>query len=162
MEEKTFFEELVDALAHIFFTIVYILFIVPFELYAKAVHRLAEQRRNNSLSIKDIDSPWPFFTLLWRLNLYFIFDFTIVISWGVGIIAAIVLFFSGITDSYDRFQHAFGGFFAALICAYYMPVLMTWFRDFAQFSVLPLKKYMSWLRKPAQHVDLTMDKEKAY
>jgi len=159
MEEKTFMEELIDALIHGFYTIVYVLFIVPFDLYAKAIHRLSAQRQEDHLSIAAINSSWPYFSFLKRVYLDFIFDFLTMISWGIAIIVALVGFFVIAFSDSGSFRDATLFLLAALAAGYYSPVGYAISRDTLQIMILPLMKFFSWARKPAQHIDLTMDKE---
>lgn len=160
MEEKTFFENLTTALAHIFFSIVYILFIVPFDLYAKAAERLAEQRNTESLNIASSKSSWPFFTFLKRVTFDFYFDFATILSWIIAIIVGIILFIAGFKSPYRPFEAAMTGLVVSLIVGYYAPIYFAIARDATLlFFLMPIRKFISWLNKPAQHVDLTMDKE---
>lgn len=142
-------ESLVPALIHALYSIVYLLFVIPFDLWSKAVVRLAEQREKGSLRIASINSPWPFFSLIKTLLIEFLFDFFIFLSYFVGILMAIVVMFN---------DGGFLGFVATLVGAYYVPVGLSLARDFFQLLLLPFAKFLSWCRKPAQYMDLNVQK----
>ena len=52
----------------------------------------------------------------------------------------------------------FLGFVATLVGAYYVPVGLSLARDFFQLLLLPFAKFLSWCRKPAQYMDLNVQK----
>jgi hypothetical protein len=51
----------------------------------------------------------------------------------------------------------FGGFLLILIGSYYAPLGLSLLRDIVQLSILPLKKFLSWAKKPAQYMDLKIE-----
>lgn len=140
------------AAMHSLMTIVYWLFIVPFALWVKAIERLAIQRETGALSIEKSQSKWPFLSFLKVLCLEFSFDFNIFLVYPIGIL---VSFFGAIIVAINGgFLAGFGFGIAALIVAYYLPVGISIMRDFTQLFFLLVTKVVSWLRKPAQHLDL--------
>lgn len=149
---------LVPALIHVGYSLVYILFILPFDCWVKASERLAQQRANGSLQITRINSPWPFLSFVKSLILEFVFDFVSFLSYFVGVLFAFYTFFSDLSKEYTTFGMAFGEFLLVLIASYYYPILMTVLRDIFQLLILPLRKLISWCRKPAQYYDLNITK----
>lgn len=139
-----------SAVIHILHQLVYFLFVMPYHLWCNAINRLATQRENESLKITEIKSQWPMFTFLKRWFIDFLFDMFIAIVW----IAAIIFFF--ITEPWEA------GFFAIitfLYISYFSVVLISCVRDLFILLLKPFSKFLNWLSKPAQHLDLTIDKE---
>lgn len=132
------------------YSIVYFLFIIPFDLWVKAIERLSIQKEKGSLRVAKINSPWPFLSFLKALLLEFLFDFAIFICYFIGIIVAIYTLVKG---------GGIGGFLVSLVAAYYYPVFITICRDVFQLAILPVRKLISWCRKPAQHLDLNVEKK---
>ena len=140
----------VPALIHALYSIVYFLFIIPFDMWVKAIERLALQKENGSLQLSRISSPWPFLSFLKALLLEFLFDFLIFIWYAVGLIIAIITLIK--TGSVTAFL-------LGVVSTYYAPVTFTIARDFFQLCLLPIRKFISWCRKPAQYFDLNMQKK---
>ena len=138
------------ALAQVGYSLVYFLFIVPLDIWIKAVERLAIQKKNGSLRIASINSPWPFLSWLKALMLEFAFDFAIFICYFIGPLVAIYMLFAG---------GGFFGFLTTLVGFYYYPVFINAFRDIFQLAILPIRKFISWCRKPAQYLDLKVEKK---
>lgn len=160
MDDSNFSENLKDAFVHGLKTLIYLLFVIPFEMYVKVVNRLAEQRRNKFLSISAINSSYPVLTFVLRVTTQFAFDFFTLIAYPVGVIAAAYVAYKGYGHAADKFVT----FILDLIATYYLPLLIQVHRDVIQFMLLPLRKLMSWLKKPAQYVyikkeDVTIKKE---
>lgn len=146
MMDKEFVKKLVEALKHFGFSIVYLLFMIPFDMWKKAVLNLATQKENGALSISKINSPWPFFSFMKTLLLEFIFDAFAFVSYIIGIL----MFFVTI------FAEGFGEAMLVLIGAYFAPVGFMIVRDLFQLLILPIRKYISWARKPAQQLDIDL------
>ena len=147
MNEKGFIAVVLDALVHFLYTLVYLLFCLPFALWKKATYRLYEQKTNGSLKITKIDSIWPFLSFIKTLLFEFIFDAIAFMAYIVGPIMAIVTLIK---------NGFFGGFVVSLVGVYYFPMLISLFRDLAQMSLLPFRKFLSWVRKPAQQLDIDL------
>lgn len=143
-------QNILPALIHVGYSILYLLVILPFDMWVKAIERLAAQKENGALSLSKIGGPWPYLTFLKNLFFEFLFDFCILICWAVGLIDAISDLIDGIPAKY---------FLLDLVMVYYMPIWITLFRDLCQFGLLPLRKLISWLRKPAQYMDLKVEKK---
>ena len=148
--EKKFNKLFVDALIHFAYNFfIYLLFIVPFDLWKKAIFRLSEARENKSLSINKINSLWPFLSFIKVFFFEFLLDGLIFI---IYVLALPVAVYFAITNEGQELTV----FFAALLCAYYSPLCLSLYRDILQLLMLPLKKFISWAVKPAQYLDLTI------
>lgn len=145
------------AFLHILYQIVYVLFIVPYHIWCKALQRLAAQRENKALKFSEINSPWPMLTFLKRWFIDFLFDMLIAIIWIVGI----YLFFKlKIYKSFDyKFSEGLKYTLLYFYGTYFSVVAISWLRDLFILALKPLKKFFSWLSKPAQHLDITIDSE---
>lgn len=154
------------AAIHCGYSIIYVLFILPFELWKKATVRLAEQSQNGALKMTNIGGPWPFFSFYKTLLTEFTFDFMAFISYFLGVIVAVICIIGGfimaIIESRDGglvILSGFGAALASLVAAYYLPIVSALLRDTVQLLLLPLRKTISWFRKPAQHLDLNVKNE---
>jgi len=144
-----FKDHFINALLHFLYNyFVYFLFVVPFDLWRKAVVRLSEQKSAGSINIKKIKSQWPFLSFLKSFIIDFLIDGFILMSYVTAPIAALVV---GINDG------GFGGFLLILIVSYYAPLALSILRDLTQLYILPLKKFLSWVKKPAQYMDLKIE-----
>lgn len=142
-------ENILPAFLHVLYNLfVYYLFVLPFHLWVNAVNRLAEQQKSGSLKLTSSTSQWPFLSFLKVFLLEFQFDAIIFLCYVIGPLFAIFMLIQGA---------GFTGFLGALVMAYYYPVLITVMRDFTTIAVLPFKKFLSWVKKPAQHMDLTIE-----
>ena len=139
------------ALAHSGLTIVYFLFIVPFDAFVNALERLAKQRQNKALKLSEINTPWPFFSFLKRVFLDFSFDFLTVLCYLLAPLIFIIVLASG---------GGFLGALAILVGCYYAPLFIAWLRDFTVMILMPIRKFISWCYKPAQYLDLNVTKNK--
>lgn len=142
--EKKFSDVLLNALMHFGYSILYFIIFLPFELWKKALLRLDEQRSDGSLKIANISSPYPFFSYIKRWILEFAIDALIFISYFVGIIVAL----------YALFTEGFMAFIMTLICTYFVPMGLSFIRDLFQLFLLPIRKFLNWVNKPAQYMDL--------
>ncbi|MBR5687811.1 MAG: DUF4339 domain-containing protein [Prevotella sp.] len=146
------------ALGHAFYTIIYLLFVLPFDLWRKAIIRLAKQKRDRSLRIMGIKTEWPLLSFIKRYIFEFLFDFVIFLSYFVGLIIAIISYTKWISDIPEYLQPNFFDYIKALLFIllpfYNLPVFISLFRDICQISLLPIRKLISWFRKPAQYYDL--------
>lgn len=169
---ENFKQDLIAAAKHCFKVFIYWFFISPFDLYVKVTKRLVEQQNNDFLRISKINSPFPIFVFFERFLTKFIFDFLSFMAYPVGILVGIFLFcgriyaYFGMEEQYREMMGGFSGsleqgviaFVLALICAYYIPILFQLTRDLIQFSLLPFKKLLSYLKKPAQYVYIKKEK----
>jgi hypothetical protein len=112
------------------------------------VNRLADQKESGTLSLTKSNSPWPFLSFMKAFLLEFLFDAMIMLSYVIGPLAAIFMLVSGA---------GFGGFIMVLVSAYYFPVMFTILRDLFALMILPFRKFISWVKKPAQYMDLKIE-----
>lgn len=140
------------AVAQSLLKILYFIFVWPFTVWLKSVTHIADMEQNKSLSMSNIQSNWPLFTFYKRFFLDFLLDALSVLTYFVGVIVAFVVLIIGFKEGAG---YAFGGFLATLAAVYYLPVSFMLTRDFIQFFIVaPLRKFVSWLTKPAQYIDV--------
>jgi len=142
--EKSFINQLADAALHFLYRIVYFLFIMPFDLWRKAVARLSKQRQEKSLDITKIETQWPFLSFIKRFTLDFLIDGLIFI---VPLIMIIILIVGCMGDFFMGILSFIGSYFA-------LPLGFSLMRDFLTLSIMPFRKFLSWVSKPAQYVDI--------
>jgi hypothetical protein len=121
---------------------------MPLHLWINGVNRLAEQKKSGALTLTKSNSPWPFLSFMKAFLLEFLFDAVIMLSYIIGPLIAIYALISGA---------GFSGFLTVLISTYYYPLIMTIMRDIFAIMVLPFKKFISWVKKPAQYMDLSIE-----
>ena len=69
--------------------------------------------------------------------------------------AGIIFVWSIVSGFKSGVVTVFGAFFGTLIAFYYMPIYIAIFRDLVQlFIIAPIRKFVSWLSKPAQYIDI--------
>lgn len=148
------------ALLQILNVVLYILRL-PFDLWIKAITRLAQQNNNEFMKLSSITGPWPFFSFIKRLCFEFIFDAVAVLSYPLGALLAIYYFFDNLITpiangffSIDLIGVVFLSFIGELIFIYTIPIYMAGIHDLLQFIMLPIRKLISWFRKPAQQLDI--------
>ena len=143
-------QTIISAFTHILYQIVYFLFILPFDTWLSAIKRLAAQRENKALKVTEIKSPWPMFTFLKRWCIDFFFDMLIALAWIIGLIIAF---------KFGWFKSKPGIIILTILAIYCAPVAVHIVRDFFVLLLKPFTKFLGWLNKPAQHLDITIDKE---
>lgn len=149
-------KQFVDALLHFLYRIVYFLFVLPFGLWKNAVVRMSIARRSGSLDVTGIKTDYPFLSWLKRFLFEFLFDAIIVVIWIVGVIAALIGFFKGLSSEYVSFGGALFGFIGTLYAFYVAPIGVTILRDLTTICVvMPMRWWISYLRRPAKTYDLT-------
>jgi hypothetical protein len=146
MEEKKLSSQVIGALIHFLYNFfIYFLFIVPFDLWKKATIRLSNQRERGGINISKITGLWPFLSFLKTFILEFLIDGIIFILYILGLIIGIVAWIS---------SGEISTFFAAIAGVYFSPIGLSLIRDLLQLLILPFKKFLSWVSKPAQYMDL--------
>lgn len=153
-------QSVLSAFKHILYQLVYYIFILPYEVWCKAIRRLAAQRENSALKFVEIKSPWPLFTFLKRWCIDFFFDMLIAIAW----IVLLFFFFKNFKELVIiPFKHDFGDGVKALLLELYLMyssvLVIHFYRDLFILLLKPISKFLGWLNKPAQHLDITIDKE---
>lgn len=134
-----------SALAYFFSMLAFILFICPFSFWKGATLRLYKACKSKSLSKFITTSRWPFFSYCKKVFFEFIIDGFMFISYFVGIIVAFVALAKGA---------GFAGFIGVLVVTYYTPIGFSWMRDLCVLFLLPFEKFLSWVSKPAQQIDV--------
>lgn len=152
-------ENIVSALIYFFKSLVYILFICPFEFWAAATNRLANDRKNCRLDILKNTSRWPYLSFCKKVIFEFSIDGFIFISYFLGALAALIALIYCTVEG--QFLWGLGAFFLVLIGTYYSPLGFSLFRDLLTLSLLPFYKFISWVSKPAQQLDIDMRKHGA-
>lgn len=133
------------------------LFTCPWAFWLKATRRLSKLHEAHSISaFIGNESPWPFFSFIKKILYDCVFDGVIFIGYFVGVLYSIVnmvIYFEG------GFWNGILAFFATLLVTYFAPLWISCVRDvFTVVIVLPFRKVVSWLYKPAQHLDLVVKK----
>lgn len=146
MEQNSasFGSTVVKALLHFLYMIVYVLFLCPFGFWKVAAQRLAIAKENKAIDVDKIKSRWPYFSFCKRILFDFVFDGFIFMSYFIGVLSAF----------YVLFESNFESFIITLIGFYYMPFIISMFRDLTTWALLPIQKFLSWCAKPAQQLDL--------
>lgn len=133
-----------SALAYFFSMLAFLLFICPFSFWEGAAYRLYTECKKKSLKTMVASSRWPFLSFLKKIFFEFFIDGMMFILYFLGIIVAIVVLF----------QDGFAAFIGALIATYYSPMGLAWVRDLFVLLLLPFQKFLSWVSKPAQQIDV--------
>ena len=160
MVPQNFAKQLLDATIQVLLAILKIL-LLPFNLWVKAIGNLAEHKEKGSLDINNITGLWPFFTFCKRLFLDVILDVIAFLAYPIGVLAAFFAFFMTFVDTPSAMNLgevivlAIAHFITALLVAYLVPVYTIFVNNFIQLCVLlPLRKLIDWLKKPAQHLNV--------
>lgn len=140
---KEFFKTLLDALLHVLITIGK-LFLIPFNLWVKSVERLVEQKKSGLCDLASTKGLWPFLSYLKNITLEFNFDAVNFLSYPVGILFSFVVLAKGGAVAW----------IIMLINLYFFPIYVSLTRDFFQLAVLPFRKLIDWLKKPAQYLEI--------
>lgn len=150
MLPENFPKILLGALIHVGNAIVKLL-LLPFNLWVKAIVRLADQKERGLLNISSINGLWPFLSFCKRLLIDFIFDAVTFLSYPLGLIFALYV----LIDGFDAgAEFAFIAFISTLITVYIYPVFMAVAHDLLELSLLPIRKCIDYFRKPAQQLDI--------
>lgn len=117
---------------------------------------MSEQRKKKSLDVKSINTDYPFLSWLKRFLFEFLFDGIIVVCWIIGVIFALIGFFNDLGDYYLSFGKVFMTFIGMLYISYIVPIIITILRDLTTLCVImPVRWWISFLRRPAKTYDLT-------
>lgn len=133
-----------SAFAYFFSMLAFLLFICPFAFWKGATLRLYKECKNKSLKNFIQSSRWPFLSFCKKVFFEFFIDGTIFISYFIGALIAI----------YCLFDSGAGAFLAILVGTYYSPLFLSWIRDICVLLILPFQKFLSWVSKPAQQIDV--------
>ncbi|MBR6656371.1 MAG: hypothetical protein IKL20_07210 [Alistipes sp.] len=159
MLPQNFPNQLLDALMQVLLALLKIV-LLPFNLWVRAITNLAEQKQNGDLNVQNIKGLWPFFSFVKRLFLDFLLDSIALLSYPIGVISAFGAFIAAFVDApkfmrpADMIVSAIGAFVGVLFASYLVPVITAYIHNTLQFLLLPVYKFVDWLKKPAQHLDL--------
>lgn len=148
-EEKDLGPRIVQALIQFLYMLAFILFLCPFNFWKKSVLRLEEARAKGAWDFAASGSRWPFLSFIKAIMLNFVFDGLIFISYFLGVISAIIALF----------KVGFGAAIMALISAYYAPMFISPARDLFVILIMPFSKFLSWCSRPAQYLEIDMNKK---
>lgn len=149
---NNFSKNVVDCLVHIGLSIVKLL-LLPFNMWVKAIERLAEQRKNGLLEYSGIKGVWPFLSYCKRLVFDFLFDTVASLAYPLGVLFTLFSFIQALAHSVP-FSFALGTFITSLISIYFMPAILALVHDLMVMALLPIFKLIDWFRKPAQWKEL--------
>lgn len=144
--------KVLDAILDSILKILEFIFVWPFSVWLKAVDRINAAKRSNSLNLRNINNRWPMLTYLKRFFFEYLFDAVSVLSYIVGILVALFMFFKVVSYSFGA---AIGTFFSSIVLFYFFPVFNSILRDWLQLTIVgPVRKFVSWIDKPAQYLDI--------
>lgn len=135
------------ALAYFFSMLAYMLFLYPYAVWKGATYRLYKECRNKSLKRFALESRWPFFSFCKKIFFGFFIDGMMFISYFVGALVSLIVMFAGGDGSFLMGL-------LLLVGTYYSVIGLSIIRDFCVLALLPFQKFISWLSKPAQQIDV--------
>jgi hypothetical protein len=152
--QKPFKDHFLNSLFYFFYIFFfYFLILLPLDLWKKATIRLSGQKDSKNLSISQITGLWPFISFLKRFFLEFLIDGAIFISYVLGPIMIIAWFIYTLSCEYcGEFDYL--QLLIRIAAVYFSPILLSIIRDLFQLSILPFRKFINWVSKPAQFMDL--------
>lgn len=157
MLPENFVQSLLGALIHVGNAIVKLL-LLPFNLWVKAIVRLADQKERGLLNISSINGLWPFFSFCKRLLVDFVFDASAFLAYPLGLLFALYDMIDGFILASKVEWYTVGDVFVefilALIGVYMVPILVAIAHDSLELLLLPVRKLIDWFRKPAQQLDI--------
>jgi hypothetical protein len=161
MVPENFSQQILDATKQVLLALLKII-LLPFNLWVKAIGNLAEQKERGTLDLNKITGLWPFFTFCKRLFLDVILDVIAFLAYPIGAIVALFSFvYTFIGDYADMMSlgnlitYALANFILILFIVYVIPVVTVILNNYIQLCfLLPLRKLIDWLQKPAQHLNV--------
>lgn len=155
MLPENFVQSLLNALIHVGNAIVKLL-LLPFNLWVKAIVRLADQKERGLLNISSINGLWPFFSFCKRLLVDFVFDATAFLAYPVGLLFALYGMIDGFTclSEWYTVGDVLVEFILALVGVYMVPIFVAIAHDSLELLLLPIRKSIDFFRKPAQQLDI--------
>ena len=144
--QQDFNQKLVSVIGYFFYRLIYFIFVLPFDLWKKAVVRLYNQRERHMLDANTIHHEVPFFVWLKRFFFDFVLDGIAAMGWFIGALFAIIMAIK--TKSAE--------WLLLIFCVYYIPVSMAITRDHLTLMVvLPIRWLLTFYRRPAKTYDFT-------
>ena len=155
MFPNNFGKMFVDALLHVLVTIGRV-FILPIKVWVKSTTNLVAQKGTDTFDINAIQTRWPYFTWCKRWLIDFGFDACIFLSYIVGVLVAVVSFFYNLFSylEYAGFEGVLAEFISMIFVVYLLPLIWACVRDSIAFLLLPINKFIDWLKKPAQYCEI--------
>lgn len=157
MLPQNFVNQMLDALIQVFIAIAKVI-LLPFTLWVKSICHLAEQKDKGVLDLNKITGPWPFLTFCKRLIIDVSLDVTSFLSFPIGVIVAVVMFLVALIDG-DGIIEAISYFILVLLLTYCVPVYTALLNNMLKLMMLPIRKCIDWLKKPAQHMEINTVQE---
>jgi hypothetical protein len=160
MEGVSFMTKLWMALSHALLQILRFIFVLPLNLWVKAVDMLNEQKEKNLLDFKTINGFWPFVVMLKRYMLDFLFyaisflAYPVGFCWGLYEYVDSLISLSKYHSLSNTLELSFYALASIWILAYYTPVILSLIHDIIQLLLLPVRKYINWGSKPAQFLEI--------
>ena len=127
---------------------------LPYVLFKKATSRLVKQSEKGSLSIEQSNSEWPLLSFLKTYLLEFCLDASTFLSYVVGYPLIALFFILNLFESGYSFGDNISMTLAAAVGLYFAPLMIALQRDVFQILMLPFRKFIDWVKKPAQHMDI--------
>lgn len=140
-----------SAISYFFSMLAFILFVCPFAFWKSATIRLYKACKSRSLNSFMQQSRWPYLSFIKKVFFDFIIDGTMFIAYFVGALIALYTFFTTVSEGFDQ---AFSAFLGILVATYYSPMILALVRDIFVLLLLPFQKFLSWVSKPAQQIDV--------
>ena len=144
-DDPEYSKTIVDALVYFLSMLGMLLFVSPYTFWRSATMRLYKANANGNLTSFITNSRWPFFSFLKKMFFELFFDGVIFISYFIGFVIALVFLFKGA---------GFGTFIVVLLITYYSVFGVSIVRDIFTLLLLPFQKFLSWVSKPAQQIDV--------
>lgn len=149
IQKDDFGQKFVRALIQFFYMLAFILFLCPFNFWKKSLLRLDAARSRGAWDFAKSGSRWPFLSFCKAILLDFLFDGIIFIAYPLMVLVAI----------YMLFAEGFGAFISCLVAGYYSPMFISPLRDFFVIIIMPFSKFLSWCARPAQYLEIDMNKK---
>ena len=147
MDTQTTFPQRLGAAALQCLHILSALVVAPYKFWAKSVDRLCAMKQDSYLDIRKMDSELPVFAFVKRWAIDALSAFVSFLSYPVGIVVCVM----------SLVNSGFGDFAEDLLLFYILPLLVWLLVDILEILVVkPLAKFLSWVGKPAEHLDLTI------
>ena len=156
MFPKGFVNQLIQAVLHVVMSVVKV-FLLPLNLWIKSAGKLAEQRKQGTIDMCNINTAWPYFSWSKRWIIDFSFDALSFISYPLGFLSSFVVALAVMIE--EDFIMGVLALFGSLASTYFFPAIISFLHDVVVFLLLPINKLVDWLKKPAQHLDLNVEKK---
>lgn len=143
--QQDFGQQIASVIGYFFYRLIYFLFVLPFDLWKKAIIRLFNQRKKHMLDVDKINHEVPFFVWLKRFFFDFVLDGIAAMGWFIGALFAIIM----------AIKTKDAQWLLMIFVVYYIPFGMALTRDSLTISVvLPFRWLLSFYRRPAKTYDL--------